>query len=376
MQTLEFRKLKATTGVLMLLGVIPAPLSVAGTCEGGSCGGGGGMKQALRFEAKFPAYGLPQNLARKTPGAELFPSWLDLSLDQMSRGDQLRQASGLKEIAEFGTRIVHFLQLGDYSFPLAPANLSETACKDRSDPSLRDLEDTGRRFLALAELAELRGYSNPQLNTGIGMIPKSDIEKSGERLAAMNYWGPSRQAWVDFDPIRWRADNDCALLFEKNPTDGKKCHAVSANLIGAHEFLSLVGLERDDLYPYSLSLRYLLHDDDSAVGNFSSALQKGIIKFYNIDLNGVGPLLAKTYSGKKPRWYYDRREESFWKSSYRSAIKPRFEAVRDIEYILSRTRNITVQSRLLRIREFLLKQMTEINEYYKPSVEVWEPPPR
>lgn len=285
-------------GTLLLSSALPNLVFAA---HGGAGPGGGGLHQALRFESgQNPKLQLRFNISDSdfqkititNPSSDLDP--VNAYLLKMAKKPD---SQSIAYIGREGTRVISFLYYGGYSFPSAKT----------VEPNI----DSKFEFLRKTDLDD---------HFSIRYRAGKDLTVNGERVAAVN--SPEDKI-ISYDDSEWLVGDDCPTVF-KNGFAVNQCQAVSATLLGGHERLSLAGLEGNDDYRYSISLRYLLHSADSTLtGDLGRALKLGIVKYYGLDTSSN----VSTYSQR---------------------------AVADINGILGRTRNKDVINALLDLRKQLI----------------------
>jgi hypothetical protein len=257
------------TVALALSCSIGAHAGPGGGGRGGFDGGGnGGLAQGIRYEAQVPALQLSRNVSdegrtvsKRNPNPRLSAA-SNYILKGIREG--VTHFSLLYNIVSEGTLVVQFLHYGGYKFPMAAGFQPEP------DARFTTLEG---RFNALRDI-EL----NDRLR--VSYLPSNKLSENGESVAAQNF--PAKNL-VNVDLAAWFSGDDCSSIFKTEYSVGQ-CQLVSATWIGAHENLSLVGLEESGVYRFSSSTRYLLHDKDSEqTGDFAGALKRGIVKYYRLD---------------------------------------------------------------------------------------------
>jgi hypothetical protein len=339
-------KFALATGLLagaLLGGISPAQ------AVGGKDGGGGNLKAALAFEGGFRGLGLAAHVSLRPDPPLVGESWLreiqytigpSPFAEPTGAEDDMRQYYVMRD----GYRIVYLLVLGDYRFPTGKApERSRLEALNAKLPLHQGLDDY---------------YSG--LGDKLKLQPGSKLEVHGQPVAAVNH--PAETS-IAYDREAWMQDSDCEKVFDPNravPTeDEDRCYAVAASLLGAHELLSLGGLESTGHYPYSIAMRFFLHDQDSpAIGDFAGALRKGILRYWKIDLAaGIPDLHPKSDS-----WLQLRLSQT--PEEYDAAVDPLLKAERDIVLILARNRNATVAAELTALHRALSARVEEFNAMF------------
>lgn len=327
---------------------------------GAGSSGGGGMIQAIRFEqeqlgeAWYHAFNATEFQAKSQHG-----KWLDQTLNFMQQKDQYYKKQDFFYIGFHGVKIVSFLALGGYG------NIDTNQAAHFSFLKAR---------MSLDDPYFFAGYvpGKYQLDQG------HDLQINGEPVAAIN---KPQADQIIYDLSTIAKYSDCQVFkkqFAKVPKGVEKCHALSANLIVTHEFLSLTGLEADGNYTHSIGLRGLLHFDDRLQPGFAEALVAGIRKFYGIDEDYTQVKLYQ-YDGYNPgrmndllyKWKHPGRSFPRWSrinKEYIKATNPIVYARREIRYILSRNLNKDVEERLKELNKTLNQYIIELNAHYSGTV--------